>query len=49
MITNQALYQLSYSSTWARIIGLRPRLVECVNRCADCPESRFDLSPSVAV
>jgi hypothetical protein len=21
MITNQALYQLSYSSTWARIIG----------------------------
>ena len=25
MITNQALYQLSYSSTWARIIGRPPR------------------------
>ena len=24
MITNQALYQLSYSSTWARIIRPRP-------------------------
>ena len=24
MITNQALYQLSYSSTWARIIRRRP-------------------------
>jgi hypothetical protein len=32
MITNQALYQLSYSSTWARIIGPPYRVVELLRR-----------------
>ena len=33
MITNQALYQLSYSSMWARIIGPPPRSGNAAQRC----------------